>query len=446
MTALGMPGVWTWKFGEGFGHHYLDSVAMNHNSVGRGYETWGNATPETRAPRSSGPPQTTTEWYRPLPPPREFTWSARDNLNYTETGALSALDYVAGNAKAMLRNFYQKGWNSWRKGATEAPYAFVIPEDQGDRARVAQMVGRLLDQRIEVARATRAIALRGGPLPGRHLRRASRPALSQLRRGPADAAALPEGRRRALRRHLLVAARRTTASRRFRSRILPSPAAPDALAALGEAPRHGGPRGRRRPGLPAAGHRTGGAASPLAIAWRASSSRSPSAAVPRRKPRLSGRHAGSFRRTTGSAPRCEPWRPSSASTSRASRLRRRGARTRRPLRASASGCPGPTPTRSAGSATRSTSAACPTPTCATRTCGPGGSREKVDVLLYGHVDLELAEQIHGLPKQWGPMPYKKTAADAEPRHARGVGRHHRRHRLRGPRATCSASSRRAACS
>jgi hypothetical protein len=34
--------------------------------------------------------------------------------------------------------------------------------------------------------------------------------------------------------------------------------------------------------------------------------------------------------------------------------------------------------------------------------------EKVDVLLYGHVDLELAEQIQGLPKKWSPMPFKKT--------------------------------------
>jgi hypothetical protein len=158
LTALGMPGVWTWKFGEGFGHHYLDSVAMNHNSVGRGYETWGNTTPE-RVRRELRPSQVTTEWYRPLPPPREFSWSARDNLNYTETGALSALDYMAGNAKAMLRNFYQKGWNSLRKGVTEAPFAFIIPEDQGDRARVAQLVERLLGQRIEVSRAVVPITL-----------------------------------------------------------------------------------------------------------------------------------------------------------------------------------------------------------------------------------------------------------------------------------------------
>jgi hypothetical protein len=39
----------------------------------------------------------------------------------------------------------------------------------------------------------------------------------------------------------------------------------------------------------------------------------------------------------------------------------------------------------------------------------GRLREKIDVLLYGHVDLELAEQIEGLPKVWSPMPFKKTA-------------------------------------
>jgi hypothetical protein len=31
LTSLGMPGVWTWGFGESWGLHYLDSVASNHN-------------------------------------------------------------------------------------------------------------------------------------------------------------------------------------------------------------------------------------------------------------------------------------------------------------------------------------------------------------------------------------------------------------------------------
>ena len=39
----------------------------------------------------------------------------------------------------------------------------------------------------------------------------------------------------------------------------------------------------------------------------------------------------------------------------------------------------------------------------------GNLHDKIDVLLYGHVDLELAEQIQGIPKMWSPMPYKKTA-------------------------------------
>ena len=161
MTAMGMPGVSTWNFGEAFAHLYLDSVAMNHNSIGRGYETFGNGSAETEL-RAISPGSTTMEWYRPLPPPKEVTWSARDNLNYQETGALAALDDAAAHPKEMLRNFYQKSWDSWHKGLTEPPYAFVIPADQGDPARVAQMVKRLIGQHIEVGQSTAPIQLSDG--------------------------------------------------------------------------------------------------------------------------------------------------------------------------------------------------------------------------------------------------------------------------------------------
>ncbi len=39
----------------------------------------------------------------------------------------------------------------------------------------------------------------------------------------------------------------------------------------------------------------------------------------------------------------------------------------------------------------------------------GKLNEKIDVLLYGNVDLELPEQIQGLPKRWSPMAFKKSA-------------------------------------
>ncbi|MGD1023786.1 MAG: M14 family zinc carboxypeptidase [Candidatus Sulfotelmatobacter sp.] len=164
MTAMGMPGVSTWNFGEAFAHLYLDSVAMNHNSIGRGYETFGNGSAETEK-RVVSASSAATEWYRPLPAAREVTWSARDNLNYQETGALAALDDTAGQSKEMLHNFYKKGWDSWQKGLTQPPYAFLIPQDQGDPERVAQLVGRLMSQHIEVARAQNSIQLKDGSFP-----------------------------------------------------------------------------------------------------------------------------------------------------------------------------------------------------------------------------------------------------------------------------------------
>lgn len=164
MTAMGMPGVSTWNFGEAFAHLYLDSVAMNHNSIGRGYETFGNGSAETEK-RAISPGATTMEWYRPLPPPHEVTWSARDNLNYQETGALIALDDAATHSKDMLRNFYKKSWDSWQKGLTQPPYAFLILQDQGDPASVAAMVARLMGQHIEVSRAQNSIQLKDGNFP-----------------------------------------------------------------------------------------------------------------------------------------------------------------------------------------------------------------------------------------------------------------------------------------
>ena len=167
MTAMGMPGVWTWDFGEGFGMHYLDSVAMNHNAIGRGYETFGNTTSETfqRTLDDGGGEQGSylaRQWFRQVPPPRSFSWSMRDNTNYMETGCLSILDWSARHAQELLRNFYRTSRNSWRKGIDETPYAFIVPEDQPDRLLTAAMINRLRDQRIEVGRLKADVTLQEG--------------------------------------------------------------------------------------------------------------------------------------------------------------------------------------------------------------------------------------------------------------------------------------------
>lgn len=161
MSAMGMPGVWTWNFGEGFGHHYLDSVAINHNAIGRGYETFGNATAET-VTRQLDASDLTREWYRPWPPDETFRWSMRDNVNYQQTAALAVLDWSARHAPEMLRDFYRTGYNSWRKGVEEKPYAYVVPARQPDRLRVAQMIDRLRGQRIEVGTLSAGVSVAEG--------------------------------------------------------------------------------------------------------------------------------------------------------------------------------------------------------------------------------------------------------------------------------------------
>jgi hypothetical protein len=404
MTAFGMPGVSTWNFGEAFGHHYLDSVAMNHNSLGRGYETWGNATAET-VRRTLDASSTTMEWYRPLPPPRDFVWSARDNVNYTETGVLAALDRVAQTPKEMLRGFYTKGYHSWRKGQGEAPYAFVIPEDQGDRLRVAQMVGRLLDQRIEVSRALAPLTLKEGQFPkGSYVVRLDQPyrnyAVDLLtpQQFPKSGGEPYDDISWAFPPHYRLAAV-PIADAAVKSVALSPP--------LRETPRPVGSMGGAGPtfllkdtgqeALLAARYRLGAFRAEVAerafrvagVDFQAGSWIFPSqdglaSALRAVADELgldftSAAVAPDVARHEAPAPRIGVWVPW-ADTDSIGWIRYSLDQRRVPyiyvrdedIRA-------------------------------------GRLRDKVDVLLYGHVDLELAEQIHGLPKQWGPMPYKKTA-------------------------------------
>jgi len=402
MTALGMPGVWTWNFGEAFGHHYLDSVAMNHNAIGRGYETFGNATAET-VHRQIRDGSTTMEWYRPLPPPAEVVWSARDNVNYTETGALSALDYMARNAKEMLGNFYTKGVHSWRKGLDEPPFAFVIREDQGDRMRVAQMVGRLLGQRIEVGRAQAALRLKEGDFPaGSYVVRLDQPyrnyAVDLLtpQHFPKEAGEPYDDISWELPAH-------------YRLDVVPTADASvrDApLASLSEPPRPAGTvtgtgpiflmRDTGQEGLLAARYRLSAFGVEIAErAFRAGGADLPAGSwiLP-----AQGGLAGAVRaaaselaldftsvaaapdvpRHAAKAARIGLWVPW-ADTDSIGWIRY--ALDQRQV---------------------------PYVYLRDEDVRAGSLRDRVDVLLYGHVDLELAEQIHGLPKAWGPMPYKKT--------------------------------------
>jgi hypothetical protein len=132
-------------------------VANNHNSIGRFFETFGNAGADTyvrdlSGSRYAGDPVTSRQWYRPWPPTKKVRWSSRDNINYQEAGVLASLTYTVDNAKQMLRDFWQKGANSIERGRTEKPYAYVIPgfARQRDPKRTAYLINQLERQHIEI--------------------------------------------------------------------------------------------------------------------------------------------------------------------------------------------------------------------------------------------------------------------------------------------------------
>jgi len=402
MTALGMPGVSTWNFGEAFSHLYLDSVAMNHNAIGRGYETFGNSSAETMK-RKLDHGERSAEWYRPVPPPAEFTWSARDNVNYNETGILASLDFAAKNSTELLRNFYTKSLNSWQKGMKEPPFAFLIPEDQGDPARVAQIVARLLAQHIEVWCASSTIHLKDGEFPaGTYVVRLDQPyrnyAVDLLtpQRYPKNGGEPYDD-----------------LSWNFANNyhLNAIPAADAAIRAAALTPVTGTPAvlGAVSGVGPIFLLRDTGQESLLAARYALAKFK---IEIAEKKFSISGSEfpAGSW---------ILP-----AQDGLADALRK--AASDAGLSFVSAGAEPSVPKHEA----KAPRLGVWVPWADTDSIGwiryildqrkvpyvylrdedirAGGLRDKVDVILYGHVDLELAEQIQGLPKRWSPMPFKKT--------------------------------------
>jgi hypothetical protein len=155
LTALGMPGVWTHGFYDGWYPGYLLWVPNVRNAIGRFYETFGSSVPNTMV-RRLGESQTRVEWFRPNPPRSETVWSLRNNTNYMQSGVLTVLQLAAANRTRLLEQYWTKSSNAVNRGRTEAPFAYVVPADQPRRADAAYMLNLLRRQGIEVHRADAA--------------------------------------------------------------------------------------------------------------------------------------------------------------------------------------------------------------------------------------------------------------------------------------------------
>ncbi|MFC2168161.1 M14 family zinc carboxypeptidase [Acidobacteriota bacterium] len=146
MTRLGVPGVWTHGFYDGWAPNYLFYVANGHNSIGRFYETQTARDGSTQIVRSSE----NRSWFKPNPPLSEAVWSFRNNINYQQSGILIAMNHTAKNASKFMGNFYLKSLRSIQKAKTEGPAAYVIPGDNSRPAQAASLIRLLQRHGIEV--------------------------------------------------------------------------------------------------------------------------------------------------------------------------------------------------------------------------------------------------------------------------------------------------------
>ena len=151
MTKRGVIGVWTHGFYDGWAPNYLLSIANSHNSIGRFYETFGNAGADTRV-RILHAEDTRREWYRPNPPLPKVKWSARNNINMQESALLFGMNNVASNGTKFLNNFYLKSKRAVEKARAEGPAAWVFPADDPRPVDQAGLLGLLQLQGVEVQR------------------------------------------------------------------------------------------------------------------------------------------------------------------------------------------------------------------------------------------------------------------------------------------------------
>jgi len=164
MTKRGVIGVWTHNFYDGWAPNYLLSIANNHNSIGRFYETFGNGGADTRV-RTLPAESTSRDWFRPNPPLPKVKWSARNNINMQESAILFGMNNVAAHGQQFLSNFYLKSRRAIEKARKEGPAAWVFPADDPRTVEQAGLLNLLELQGVEIYRTEKDFRVAAAPKP-----------------------------------------------------------------------------------------------------------------------------------------------------------------------------------------------------------------------------------------------------------------------------------------
>jgi hypothetical protein len=93
------------------------------------------------------------------------TWRLRDIMDYERIAAEALVELLATQRASFVRNHVQLGRKQLALGATEAPYAWIVPAGQRDAGAVQRLVEVLRLGGVEVSRATAPVRANGRTYP-----------------------------------------------------------------------------------------------------------------------------------------------------------------------------------------------------------------------------------------------------------------------------------------
>jgi hypothetical protein len=93
------------------------------------------------------------------------TWNLRSAIEYMETASLGVLDFSAKYKESIIYDRYLSGRDQIARGRKEAPYAYVVPQDQGDPVAPVELLRRLAFSGLRVSQLTAAATIDGVSYP-----------------------------------------------------------------------------------------------------------------------------------------------------------------------------------------------------------------------------------------------------------------------------------------
>ena len=98
-------------------------------------------------------------------PWRPGWWRLGDAVAYMQTASLAVLDYASKYKESLLFNRYMAGRDQIARGATKAPFAYFVPQEQRDPVAAVELLRRLAFGGVRVSQLTAPATVAGETFP-----------------------------------------------------------------------------------------------------------------------------------------------------------------------------------------------------------------------------------------------------------------------------------------